>query len=97
MVFDALARHRAGMLSLASFRTAIGEQDKVPPVAELSDQPEIGSLYQLFGRFPTLKEMDRFLIGAAMTLAQDNQGVAASFLGISRQALNQRLHRPGQK
>ncbi len=97
MVFDALARHRDGTLSLASFRAAIGSQKAKPPVSVSPDQPAIGSLYQLFGRFPTLRELDRYLVGAAMTLAQDNQGVAASLLGISRQALNQRLRRNNRK
>jgi len=96
MVFDALARQRAGMLSLASFRAATGQKEDPPVLSELPDRSEVGSLYQMFGRFPTLKEMDRFLIGAAMSLAQDNQGMAAALLGISRQALNQRLHRSGQ-
>jgi DNA-binding protein Fis len=37
--------------------------------------------------------MDRLLIMAAMDLARGNQGVASTLLGISRQALNQRLKR----
>jgi DNA-binding protein Fis len=48
-----------------------------------------------FSRFPTLKEAENVLIGRALELAKSNQGVAASLLGISRQALNRRLQHPG--
>ena len=46
-----------------------------------------------FVRFPTLKEAETELINRALELAKGNQGVAASLLGISRQALNNRLRR----
>jgi transcriptional regulator with PAS, ATPase and Fis domain len=51
-------------------------------------------------RLPTLKEAEETLIEALITealrRADDNQGVAAGLLGISRQALNQRLRRRQQ-
>jgi DNA-binding NtrC family response regulator len=51
-------------------------------------------------RLPTLKEaeeaLSEALITEALRLADDNQGVAAGLLGISRQALNQRLRRRQQ-
>ena len=43
------------------------------------------------GRFPTLKEMNDFLISEALKQSNGNQGIAASMLGITRQALNSRL------
>jgi DNA-binding protein Fis len=46
-----------------------------------------------FIRFPTLKEAETELINRALELARSNQWVAASLLGISRQALNNRLRR----
>lgn len=41
--------------------------------------------------FPTLKEAELALVTAAMSRTGNNQGVAASLLGITRQALNRRL------
>jgi DNA-binding NtrC family response regulator len=42
---------------------------------------------------PTLKEAEDTLIAAALRHAEGNQGVAAGLLGLSRQALNNRLMR----
>ena len=51
-------------------------------------------------RLPTLKEaeeaLSEALITEALRRADDNQGIAAGLLGISRQALNQRLRRRQQ-
>jgi DNA-binding protein Fis len=40
-----------------------------------------------------LQEAENALIAAALRHADGNQGVAASLLGLSRQALNKRLRR----
>jgi DNA-binding NtrC family response regulator len=93
LAFDAAARHRSGVLSLESFRKAIAGRRLEAPSETLPEQTETDLLYRFYGRFPTLKEMDALLIVKAMQVARDNQGVAASLLGISRQALNQRLKR----
>ena len=49
------------------------------------------SLQDIFGKFPTLKEVDDYMIADAMERSNGNQGAAAALLGITRQALNQRL------
>jgi len=46
-----------------------------------------------FSSFPTLKYAESFLIDRALELAKNNQGTAAGMLGITRQALNNRLRR----
>ncbi len=46
-----------------------------------------------FNQFPTLKVAEEYLIDRALEQAKGNQGIAASILGISRQALNKRLNR----
>lgn len=51
----------------------------------------ISSLHDIFGKFPTLKEVDDYMIADAMDRSNGNQGAAAALLGITRQALNQRL------
>jgi DNA-binding NtrC family response regulator len=93
MVFDAVSRHQSGRLSLESFKEIIGEEELES--VDLSPQEEgcDVSLFNGDGRFPTLKECERSLIREAMRQASDNQGIAATLLGISRQALNRRLLR----
>ncbi|MBF0296559.1 MAG: sigma-54-dependent Fis family transcriptional regulator [Magnetococcales bacterium] len=92
MVFDAVATHKRGMLSLASFRKAMGMTEDSP--AALT--PRLPALsWQEGSPPPTLKEAEAFLIHHAMTQAKGNQKVAAAMLGLTRQALNQRLTRRG--
>lgn len=93
MIFDAVARHQSGILSMDSFKKIIcGEQVTQTPGVD-RDLPDGEQLRNFFGRFPTLKEVDVLLVSAAMNLAKGNQGIASNLLGISRQALNQRLKR----
>lgn len=93
MVFDAVARHPGGVLSMSSFKNVICREQSALPLPAAHPGPDGESLRTLFGRFPTLKEMNASLVEAAMDLANGNQGIAATLLGISRQALNQRLKR----
>jgi DNA-binding NtrC family response regulator len=46
-----------------------------------------------FPSFPTLKFAEDYLIDRALELTNNNQGAAASMLGLTRQALNNRLRR----
>ncbi len=92
MVFDAVARHNSGVLSMSSFRSAIGE-DRTAVAAENSPSNSVDgeNLQGIFGHFPSLVEMEEYMIGEAMKIAKGNQGVAAALLGITRQTLNKRL------
>ena len=96
MVFDAVLRHTGGVLSLESFRKTVGTRD-APPAGEASaDAAAPAGPSPLFGglpRLPTLKEAVDQLVAEALARARDNQGIAASLLGITRQALNKRLVR----
>ncbi|MBF0284755.1 MAG: sigma-54-dependent Fis family transcriptional regulator [Magnetococcales bacterium] len=91
MVFDAVARHGSGrVLSMGSFREAMGIRrggDPAPAPVEGAFPLTLAPA----GRFPNLRETEQFLVEQAMARAEGNQGVAATLLGISRQALNQRL------
>ncbi|TAN45198.1 MAG: hypothetical protein EPN22_04175 [Nitrospirae bacterium] len=78
---------------MESFKEFIGN-------IEYADQPAVqspnatGILNTISnGKFPTLDEAEDFLIKEALNLAKGNQGIAASMLGISRQALNKRIAR----
>jgi len=46
-----------------------------------------------FSSFPTLKQAETVLIEKALEISRNNQGTAARLLGITRQALNNRLRR----
>jgi DNA-binding NtrC family response regulator len=93
IIFDAVARHQGGLLSLQSFKAAIAAG---PPIAEEGIAPAALPLSPstLFpDRFPTLREAQEALIAEALRRADGNQGLAAGMLGVSRQALNKRLTR----
>jgi len=92
MVYDALARHTSGPLTMDCF-TGITREDSpqlaLPPMPRNNEINEV--FYSLFGRFPTIREIEGYLIAAAMDLTEGNQRAAASLLGIARQTLSKRL------
>lgn len=97
MVFDAVARNQANVLSQQSFKMIIGEENSSQS-EETVLNGSIGNLAKLFpDRLPSLKEAEQLLIKESMQRAEDNQGIAATMLGISRQALNKRLVRERQE
>ncbi len=95
LVFDAVARHISGILSMESFRNLIGDSRPVLPVAGEGEGTTTSGepLTDFFGHFPTLAEVENYLIEQAMALAKGNQGMAAKLLGMGRQTLNKRLQR----
>jgi len=99
MIFDALARHRRGILSLNSFRETIEKNSASDSLKKIIDPQSEDSLEtapwieSFSGRFPTLKEVQDFLIKEALKRANGNQGIAASLLGMTRKALNKRLNK----
>lgn len=93
MVHDAVARHKSGVLSMESFRNTIGDKSSI---SEVQARPGEGCIKTVFGHFPTLKEAENYLISEALSLSKDNQSIAASMLGLTRQALNKRLSRKEQ-
>ena len=95
LVADAVSRTHSGPLSLAGFRKMVGTslQDgslrKTKPQAHAAEgSPD---------RIPTLKQAEDALIRKALERSNGNQRVAASMLGITRQALNNRLCRDKKK
>lgn len=93
MVFDAVARHVNGVISMESFYQIILAERKIPMVLDKMQIPANTDLLALFGKFPTIKELVNHLIDEALKISQGNQGIAASLLGITRQALNKRINR----
>ncbi|MBF0260562.1 MAG: sigma-54-dependent Fis family transcriptional regulator [Magnetococcales bacterium] len=92
LIFNAVAKHRFGaILSMESFKEVIQATQRSPRENLDDGDGEGGSCLEIPGRFPTLKDAEDFLIQEAMRRGGNNQGIAATLLGISRQTLNYRL------
>ena len=75
------------------FRKAVGMKTPAGPGTENAPAGENSLLFREYPRLPTIREAEEQLIAEAMSRARNNQGIAASLLGITRQALNKRLVR----
>jgi DNA-binding NtrC family response regulator len=97
MVFDAASRHERGVLSMATFKEHMALQGSaVSPTLE--GQAQLADTVQFGASLPSLRECSNLLVEEAMRRAEGNQGIAAALLGVTRQALNQRLrNRVGAK
>jgi DNA-binding NtrC family response regulator len=96
MILNAVACHQKGMLSLSGFRDTIVKREtftKTDPIGFIQDLNRGDATDR---SMPTLKDAEDALVSHAMALANNNQGIAASYLGITRQALNKRLTRKVQ-
>jgi DNA-binding NtrC family response regulator len=93
MVFNAVSHHRAGLLSLETFRRSIGRgrEEGTPPSGDGEGRVAFSH------RLPTLKEVSELLVDEALKRSKGNQSIAAQFLGITQQALSKRLARAGGK
>jgi DNA-binding NtrC family response regulator len=91
MVYDAVALHSRGVLSMDSFIKAMGATPATPP--KVADRPGEAVLRFPDGSIPTLKDAEKVLIDQALKLSDGNQGLAARYLGITRQGLNKKLNR----
>lgn len=96
LVSDAVIRHTGGILSMDSFSVIIGDERRSPAVREKPSIPNEEPLKTLFGHFPTIGEVENYMIDEAMKLARGNQGIASNLLGIGRQTLNKRLKKREQ-
>jgi len=92
LVYDALARHSHGLLGKGCFLQAMSGNRPAAPAVSASDDM-IATFADSKDRLPTLKEAEEALIGKALERAGGNQGVAARYLGITRQGLNKILNR----
>jgi DNA-binding NtrC family response regulator len=95
LVADAVSRYHSGALSLESFRKVISSGRG----SALSGGVNAAglSIENYLATIPTLKQAEGLLISKAIERADGNQGIAASLLGITRQALNNRLVRGKKK
>ncbi|MBA3003088.1 MAG: sigma-54-dependent Fis family transcriptional regulator [Desulfurivibrio sp.] len=94
LAFDAVSHHRGATLSMAFFHKEIGTADPQDNSSDffaqnLPHKPWAAGLDKL----PTLKDANQELIAEALKRSNNNQRAAALILGITPQALNQRLKR----
>jgi DNA-binding NtrC family response regulator len=91
LVFDALARHGSGVLSMERFKEVLGTKHSHPSSQDASLSKTFPAWFQDRTSFPKVKEVEEYLIDEALKIAKGNQGIAASLLGFTRQTLNKRL------
>ncbi len=92
MVLDVVTRSTTSNVHVAAFKELIS-REKGGAVATDRGEGE-GSFGAItFNSFPTLKQAEDELIKRALEMTNQNQGHAAQLLGITRQALNNRLRR----
>jgi len=94
MVFDAVAQHQSGVLSLENFRRAL----KKAPSPRTDGKTDTDTLafevpFPSLSRLPTIRETVDRLVAEALKRSGNNRGIAALQLGITREALNKRLAR----
>ena len=97
MIFDAVSRHKRGVLSMKSFKAKIGNPNLVGRGSEAENGREsvlpFTDLLPTLDQLPTLKDAEKLLIDEALKRSDGNQTIAAQLLGMSRQALHNRLRR----
>ena len=87
MVHHAVTCNEGGTLGVSDFAGVKPVPARVPlPAGDLTN-PFIA----LFGKFPTVLQVEEYLIGEAMKLTSGNQTAAAELLGLTRPTLNKRL------
>lgn len=91
MVFNAVSLHDAGVLSMKSFKRALGDRDDhgVFSVPDSVSRPAPAVLFS--ESLPTIQECIDLLVREAMKRSEGNQSIASGLLGISRQGLSKRL------
>lgn len=87
LVFDAVARDRSGEI----FLDFMWQEQSGLRTVQGSTAVEGSPLVTIFGKFPTMEQIEDYMIAEALKVSAGNQGVAASMLGISRQTLNKKF------
>jgi DNA-binding NtrC family response regulator len=86
IILDLVSRHKSGVLSIASIRSALSGASRLEFATEAGQPP------LLFGdQLPTMREAERLIIEEALRRCRGIQTLAAQMLGLSRRALNNRV------
>jgi DNA-binding NtrC family response regulator len=88
LIFDAVSQTESKVtLSKNIIQERIYSKPEIVPVLNFENNEKIIFTDNL----PTLKEIEILLINEAMKRSENNQSIASQLLGVTRQALNQRL------
>lgn len=89
MVFDAVSSNISDVLKLESFKLQLTHTEG----RHISQKKEAEGIhfFKSLNNLPTIKQCTKMLVNEAMNRSGNSQSIAASILGISHQALNQRL------
>ena len=92
LVFDALSRTSGSTLNLTPFRDLVGNND-MPETREPGEVQNLDydGLVNLFGHFPTVKEINDIVFLAALNKADGNQSLASRLLGVNQSTLSRRI------
>ena len=91
MIFDAVSRHTSKVMSLDYFKEYLIRKGSIQK--EHREETRSSTSLVFPDILPSLKDTSEALVDEAMKRANNNQTVAAQLIGISQQALNQRLKR----
>lgn len=101
LIYNGVEMMKARTLSPAPFLDYLQRQEdwtEEEPGKERENPPECGPAAPAFGeRLPTIRELTDTLVKEALDRSSGNQTAAARMLGITQQALNNRLRRGNNK
>lgn len=92
IIFDSVAKVRGRVLSLDLLEPHLTREGAIREAAPAGGAVDSANLFAAMESIPTLSEVQSQLMEDALRRADGNQGIAARMLGISRTALNKRLH-----
>ncbi len=93
MVFDAVGRHRSGVLSSEAFREAMGRQAERAEGQSAGEESD--GVVAFPGELPTLEQVENALVVEALRRTEGNRSLAAQLVGMSRQTFKAKLKRAG--
>lgn len=96
-VSDAVARNEDGILSLDDFTGVSAAASQHSPSHSPAPTASTIGIYSLFGRLPTFREIEDYLIVEALKLSEGNYAGAASMLGVTRQTISKRVKSIGSE
>jgi len=83
MVREALLNHKGGVLSTRTFRNVISQKEHLSSSVSSAETAACVTFHE---ELPTLQQIEKALINEAYKRAGGNQSLAASLIGVTRQA-----------
>jgi DNA-binding NtrC family response regulator len=93
MVYNAVSVHATGKLSMDAFKGEIFKRQPALAGEPTDAVPEARGRVVFPETLPTLRQIEGALVEEALRRSGGNQSIAATMLGVTRQALNKRLNK----